>query len=311
MLNFQKHKNLFRKIFIFIFLFISNLIDGEGFISGTLIKTKCGYTEIEKLKESDKVLSYNYKLKQIIESKILKIQKNHSDKAIKLLINNKEIITTPDHKFFCPLRKGNWIKAKDLTPCDFILKNVFSLIRIEKIESFDCDNDFYCLSIDQNHNFFVSEEGIFVHNIEPLTCTIVLGSIAEFEVLLEVGIPAVVGAAAYISHHLFGKKNDSNFSKINTNPDGNQNSNFNPDPNDPKWKRILNQINQKIKKGQAPNGLKRVDYDHVKNPDPNKAHAHFSDNSALNIDGTYRHADPSPWLTNSVKQFLRSYGWKI
>lgn len=161
--NTKKSSKVVQSIVSFLLL-LTNSLFSNGFISGTLVKSKNGYIPIERLIEKDKVLSYDYKHKLIVESGIEKISKKQSNKAIRIFIEGHELITTFDHKFFCPLRKGNWIEAKDLQPNDFILKNIQSLARIEKIESFDCNENFYSLSINNNHNYFVSYKDLFVHN---------------------------------------------------------------------------------------------------------------------------------------------------
>ncbi|MDR3647026.1 MAG: Hint domain-containing protein [Candidatus Babeliales bacterium] len=160
-------KSLFSYKFLvlFVLLFLELGISCEGFIAGTLVKTQNGYIPIEQLKKNDCITSYNFKEKDITCGKILKITKKHYDKCIKLKINDQEIIAAPDHKFFCPLKKGCWIKAQDIEKNDFVLKEIKELVRIDDVVKIDQENDFYCLSIDSNHNFFVSQQNILVHNI--------------------------------------------------------------------------------------------------------------------------------------------------
>jgi len=65
-----------------------------------------------------------------------------------------------------------------------------------------------------------------------------------------------------------------------------------------------NQLNQAIKRGQAPAGLKRVDVGKVKGE---QIHVHFDNGAALNIDGTWKHG--SATLTNAQTKWLRGQGW--
>lgn len=156
-----------KKIIIFTLFFTTyKSIYGEGFIKGTLIKTKQGYIPVEQLKENDSVLTYNYRNKLKLEDKIQKIEKKQYKKAVRIVIDGTMIITAPDHKFFCPLRKGNWIIAQDLHQDDFILKNIINLGKIEKIDviNYEKEFEFYNLSMNENHNYFVTEKDIFVHN---------------------------------------------------------------------------------------------------------------------------------------------------
>lgn len=191
-----------KSFLLFLLIFLNNSILPEGFMAGTLVKTKDSYIPIEQLKENTFITSYKFKNKVLLDSKITKIKKQNYKTCIKLIINGKEIISAPDHKFFCPLRKGCWIKAQDLQQDDFILRGIKDLVRIESINKLDCDTDFYCLSIADNHNYFVSEQDVFVHNAIP----IVIGTFWGFEFVINVGIPALFGAVAYMINEATGNK---------------------------------------------------------------------------------------------------------
>ena len=69
----------------------------------------------------------------------------------------------------------------------------------------------------------------------------------------------------------------------------------------------VNQMNQLIKKGKAPKGLKRIDAPKVKGE---QIHAHLNKGSAINIDGTLKHGNGQE-LTVSIAEWLRSFGWKL
>lgn len=187
-------------IFLLICLLFNLNIFAEGFLSGTLIKISNGYKDISQLKENDLVESYNFKDKSIVQGKIKRIIKKDYKSYIKLTISGKEIITAPDHKFYCPLnQKYKWVRAKDLKEKDFILSSITHCIRIEKIEEKKQDLIFYCLSIDKYQNYFVSEENIFVHNIAW-----VLGTWGGFEFVIDIGGPLIAGTAFWLSKKIFG-----------------------------------------------------------------------------------------------------------
>ena len=69
----------------------------------------------------------------------------------------------------------------------------------------------------------------------------------------------------------------------------------------------VNQMNQLIKKGKAPKGVKRIDSPKVKGE---QIHAHLDRGSAINIDGTLKHGNGQE-LTVSIAEWLRSFGWKL
>jgi RHS repeat-associated protein len=68
----------------------------------------------------------------------------------------------------------------------------------------------------------------------------------------------------------------------------------------------VNQMNQEAKRGQAPDGVIRVDKGKVKGEQDN---VHFGDGSSLNRDGTWKHGGTK--LTRAQEQWLRQNGWTI
>lgn len=137
---------------------------GEGFVSGTLVKTSSGCVPIEQLKENDIVISFDFKDQQLTEGKIAKISKTKVDRFVEVAVNDQRLVVASDHKFFCPFEKNHWVNAQDLKQNHFILKNIKELVRINKITKFDQEVDVYNLTVDNHHNFFISYEDIFVHN---------------------------------------------------------------------------------------------------------------------------------------------------
>ncbi|MEA3028882.1 MAG: hypothetical protein QOG13_207 [Sphingomonadales bacterium] len=67
-----------------------------------------------------------------------------------------------------------------------------------------------------------------------------------------------------------------------------------------------NQINEAVKRGQAPEGIGRVDVGKVKGE---QVHIVVND-GALNIDGTWKHV-PRSGLTSAQRKWLAKNGWKL
>ena len=63
-------------------------------------------------------------------------------------------------------------------------------------------------------------------------------------------------------------------------------------------------IQRDVEKGRSPNTIDRVDPPHN---EKGKPHVHFKDNSAVNIDGTFK--EGSHKLTHKEKKFFEKYGW--
>ena len=87
----------------------------------------------------------------------------------------------------------------------------------------------------------------------------------------------------------------------------------NPDPNEgddgdkPKGKSV-NQINNDVKKGKAPDGIKRADTGKVTGE---QDHVHLDNGNALNRDGTWKHLKSDEGLTRAQEKYLSSSGWTL
>ena len=192
-------------IFALLITLYTSSILSEGFLAGTLVKTNQAFKKIEQLSLEDKLVTYKFKSKDLDVKKIEQITKKKFNRFYKLTIDGKETLAAPDQKFFCPLRKGAWIKAKDIQKNDFIIRDLDKLIRVEEIMELQQEADFYSLSIRDNHNFFVSENNVLVHN-EPISIT--LGTIGSFKVCFNIAAPAIVAIGVWLNKKIFGKKND-------------------------------------------------------------------------------------------------------
>lgn len=155
-------------------LFILNLnILSIGFVSGTLVKTPNGYIPIEQLDSGHTVLTYDFKSKSIVSNEIAKIHKNRAKIIIQISLNNNNIYVSESNRFYCSLdNKSSWISAKKLSENNLLFKFSKEFVKIDKLFKFESSETYvYDLSIKNNHNFFVSENDILVHN-EPLSISL-------------------------------------------------------------------------------------------------------------------------------------------
>jgi hypothetical protein len=67
-----------------------------------------------------------------------------------------------------------------------------------------------------------------------------------------------------------------------------------------------NQMNKAIQRGQAPDGIRRIDIGKVKGE---QMHATFASGAALNRDGTWKHGQER--LTAAQRKWLLQNGWTI
>lgn len=187
---------------------IPNCLFSEGFIAGTLVRTQNGYIPIEQLKENDFVTAYSFRNKQLFECKILKTNKQLHNKAIKLKVNGSEIVTAPEHKFYVPLHQNKkWLKAQELKPKDFILRNIKDLTQIDEIIELNSTSEFYSLSIDKYHNFFISNQDFFVHN------EVVIGTLFGLKVFIDFA-PLITGGILILGRRIFCSNNPYKDSRL-------------------------------------------------------------------------------------------------
>ncbi|MCL4379895.1 polymorphic toxin-type HINT domain-containing protein [Candidatus Dependentiae bacterium] len=135
----------------------------EGLLAGTLIKIPFGYMAIEQLEIGDCVISRNEY--GILETDfVVAVERKKINNVVRLMVNGVAIIVANGHKFFTPLVK-RWIKAYKMTYGDKLLAFPATSVPIESIEILAGDFDVISISVANNHNFFVSERDLLVHNM--------------------------------------------------------------------------------------------------------------------------------------------------
>ena len=129
-------------------------------INGKII-TKNGKKNINDIKVGDSVLSYNEN-KNINEySKVINKFTSTSNSILKITFQNEIFEVTKEHPFY---NGKKYINASSLQIGDKILSsngNYYSIIGIEIIES---HKEVYNIEVENNHNYFVGDLGILVHN---------------------------------------------------------------------------------------------------------------------------------------------------
>jgi len=189
--------------FLFLFLFSSKILS-EGFVAGTLVKTKSGYVPIETLKSHDSVLTYNFKSKKAEESKVTAVKISNGYEAISLTVNNTQVTVSPEHKFYCPMNNKRWTLAKDMETGDYTVSGVKDLIKIDNAALMRSDEIFYSLAIANNHNYFISKQDILVHNF---FFTIPLFTWIIGEGLVWLGLGSIVSAFTAVVINEVAKNN--------------------------------------------------------------------------------------------------------
>ncbi|MCS3869423.1 RHS repeat-associated protein [Chryseobacterium ginsenosidimutans] len=131
------------------------------FTEGTLVATDKGSKKIEDIKEGDLVWSYNEETGKKELKKVVELSRNTSSSLVKISVNGTEITCTPEHPFYV---NGNWIEAQNLTKGTFLTTLDGTTSPVESINFLDEKVKVYNFEVEDNHNYYVSEKGILVHN---------------------------------------------------------------------------------------------------------------------------------------------------
>ena len=138
-------------------------------LKNTKVLTISGYKEISKIKIGDKVLSYNSLTNTNEYSSVSNVYEhiNKVDVVYSLKINNQVLKVTSSHPFYIKLNyadKYEWVEAKDLNVGDMVTILEGNNYPITNISSTIVRTNFYNIEVENNHNYYVTENNILVHN---------------------------------------------------------------------------------------------------------------------------------------------------
>ena len=141
---------------------------GDGcFLKGTKVLTSTGYKDIDKIEVNDEVLTYNELTKVTEYKKVSNVYayENMTEKLYTISIVNKKIEVTHRHQLYVKRLYGHdWIAAEDLKIGDLLMDKDGKYYPIRKISSKDIIENVYNLDVSDNHNYYVTDSNILVHN---------------------------------------------------------------------------------------------------------------------------------------------------
>lgn len=133
-------------------------LGAEGFVAGTLIKTSSGYVPIEEITRNAEIICCDEQ-GDIVTSIVSEVSLDTTEDVITIEVGASCISMDSEQKIFVQ-NPQSWIAAQDIHEHDILWdgKPVRS-VSLKKERQIT-----YSLSVEQYHNFFVSEEDILVHN---------------------------------------------------------------------------------------------------------------------------------------------------
>ena len=132
------------------------------FPAGTKVHTQWGLADIEKLEVGVPVLTYNEETGEQEYKKVKKVMRRMTRRICALeLSNGTTLEVTPEHRFFS---NGVWTPIEELNVNDTLQLKDNSIVVIENKIIFPTFVEVYNLEIEDNENYYVTEEGVLVHN---------------------------------------------------------------------------------------------------------------------------------------------------
>lgn len=139
-----------------------NLIYHICFVKGTLVYGKEALRPIEQVSVGDSVYSYNLEADKVELSKVVNVLKRPTNGIYELSVAKEKILVTAEHPFYVD-GKG-WVTVKELKPGDRLRTSTKERLKLDAVKAIAQDVEVYNIEVDGNHNYFVTNSSILVHN---------------------------------------------------------------------------------------------------------------------------------------------------
>ena len=136
------------------------------FKKNTKVLTNKGYINIQDIKVNDLVVSYDIDSNKNEYSKVIKTfeHKDTKDYLYKIVSNSIVIEVTSKHPICINNGKMEYIEAEKIKISDKLVDLDGNKHLVDKIEFNEIVDTFYNLEVEDNHNYYVTENNILVHN---------------------------------------------------------------------------------------------------------------------------------------------------
>ena len=137
------------------------------FKKGVKVLTNNGYIDIDNIKVNDLVMSYNFDKNSNEYSKVIKTfeHKDINDDSYTIISGSIVIEVTSMHPICVSLNNTlEFINAKDLKIGNRLVDYEGNIHEITSITCESVTDTFYNIEVENNHNYYVTEKNILVHN---------------------------------------------------------------------------------------------------------------------------------------------------
>jgi len=134
------------------------------FVAGTLVHTEDGAVPIEDIEVNDYVWAWDEETGTVALKKVVETYINQTDALLHLFVGGEEIITTPEHPFYAPVK--GWTKAAYLRAGDILVLVNGDYVIVEKVqhEIIDTPVMVYNFHVEDFHTYYVGKSAVLVHN---------------------------------------------------------------------------------------------------------------------------------------------------
>ena len=151
------------------------------FLAGTKVMVVGGYKDIEQINSGDYVLTYNEDKKINEFKKVVRLFtfEDLDEELYTITTDNGELKLTGHHRVYTYKDgKYQYIAAEELKTGNITKYADGDYHKIEKITHESVKKTVYNLEVEDNHNFYVGDKGMLVHNMQRIFATIGRGNIS-------------------------------------------------------------------------------------------------------------------------------------
>lgn len=203
-----------------LYLFSSiSLLQADGFVAGTLVKTNSQYIPIELLTTDNTVISYKAN-NSTQECPIASTSNYTTHHCIRISVGNEYIYAAVDQKFYS-YNQQKWVHADALPPTDLLMNCEGNPVTINAIEKINQQQTMYSLSTKTSHTFCVSSYNIVVHNMPHIVVPLFIYLGPVVTEIAQIGL--AFGATVLGAHwaQKISKKHRREIAEVEQNSDAN------------------------------------------------------------------------------------------
>ena len=134
------------------------------FVEGTLVQSEQGPIPIETVTVGTMVWAWDDETGDVALKEVVETYINESDELVYIFVNGEEIVCTPSHPFYSPVK--GWTDAVSLRAGDILVLVNGEYVVVEKVqhEILEAPVTVYNFQVEDYHTYYVTDTGILVHN---------------------------------------------------------------------------------------------------------------------------------------------------